>query len=140
MLLLDEVVHFDDVTLVAAVTVRRGRPFFVDGKGIAAHVAIEWMAQACGACVGAKAQSENKPVRIGMLLGTRNFKASIPWFGDGSRVHVSVRQSYNDGEMGAFDCTVQNAKTGDTLASAQLMVYQPEDASALLQAQAMGTA
>jgi predicted hotdog family 3-hydroxylacyl-ACP dehydratase len=74
-----------------------------------------------------------------MLLGTRNFVATVPWFGEGERVEVIVRETYNDGEMGAFDCRVENPTTRATLASAQLMVYQPQDASALLEAQASGT-
>jgi predicted hotdog family 3-hydroxylacyl-ACP dehydratase len=139
MLLLDEVLARDETSLLAAVTVRRDRPFFVDGKGAPAHLAIEWMAQACGACAGANALASGRPVQIGMLLGTRNFVATVAWFRETETVHVSVRQSYNDGEMGAFDCRAENPTSGATLASAQLMVYQPQNASAMLEAQSTGT-
>ena len=135
MILLDEVIAHDETNLTAAVTVRPGRLFFVTGRGMPSHVAIEWMAQACGACAGAAARGRGLPVRIGLLLGTRNFVAKVAWFPEAERLHVKVRQSYNDGQMGSFDCRVENSTTGAALATAQLMVYQPDDVSGLLATQ-----
>ena len=135
MILLDEVVAHDDDCLTAAVTVRQGSFFFVAGRGIPAHVAVEWMAQACGACAGAAARRRGLDIRIGLLLGTRNFSCNVAWFNEAERLLVTARQSYNDGQMAAFDCRVENAATGATLATAQLMVYQPDDVSGLLPTQ-----
>ena len=55
MILLDEVTTIGQGTLSAALTIRPGVPFFEAGRGVAAHVAIEWMAQTCGAYVGVTA-------------------------------------------------------------------------------------
>ncbi len=133
MILLDEAVGWDETRLVATVTVRSGSPFFETGKGMAAHVAIEWMAQACGAFVGAEALERGGPVRLGLLLGTRDFKAAVSWFSEGQRLTVSAALVYRDGEMGVFDCVV--AADGAERAKAQLTVYQPADAVALLAGQ-----
>ncbi|AWK86268.1 3-hydroxylacyl-ACP dehydratase [Azospirillum thermophilum] len=143
MILLDEVVGRDEARLVAALTVRARAPFFEPGRGMAAHVAIEWMAQACGAFVGAEALESGGVVRLGLLLGTRSFSSSISWFPEGARVEVSATLDYRDGEMGVFDCTATlrgpevDGPEGDgqEAASAQLTVYQPADAGALLASQ-----
>jgi predicted hotdog family 3-hydroxylacyl-ACP dehydratase len=140
MVLLDQVVGHNDASLTAAVTVRPGRFFFVEGRGIPAHVAIEWMAQACGACVGAATLDKGRAVNIGLLLGTRNFAATVPWFSEDEELHVTVHQAYNDGEMGSFDCRVENSLTRATLATAQLMVYSPAEGNGLLEMQATGAA
>ncbi|MBP2292042.1 ApeP family dehydratase [Azospirillum rugosum] len=133
MILLDEVVGRDDTRLVAALTVRAGAPFFEAGRGMAAHVAIEWMAQACGAFVGAEALESGGPVRLGLLLGTRDFKAAVSWFPEGTRVEVTAALVYRDGEMGVFDCMA--VADGREAAKAQLTVYQPADTAALLASQ-----
>ncbi|WP_448207152.1 ApeP family dehydratase [Azospirillum sp. sgz302134] len=133
MILLDEVLGRDETRLVAALTVRAGAPFFEPGRGMAAHVAIEWMAQACGAFVGAEALESGAPVRLGLLLGTRDFTAALSWFPEGLRVAVSASLVYRDGEMGVFDCAAE--ADGRTLAKAQLTVYQPADTAALLASQ-----
>lgn len=133
MILLDEVVGRDETRLAAALTVRAGTPFFDAGRGVAAHVAIEWMAQACGAFVGAEALESGGAVRLGLLLGTRDFEADVSWFPEGARVEVSATLVYRDGEMGVFDCAA--AVDGQGMATAQLTVYQPADTAALLASQ-----
>ena len=54
MLLLDEVIGWNEERIVTGVTVRADS-LFLDDKGLPAHIAIEWMAQTCGALVGVKA-------------------------------------------------------------------------------------
>jgi predicted hotdog family 3-hydroxylacyl-ACP dehydratase len=135
MILLDEVTAIGQGTLSAALTIRPGVPFFEAGRGVAAHVAIEWMAQACGAYVGVAALEAAQPIRLGLLLGTRDFHATVPWFLEGERVNVTVTLAYMDAEMGAFDCIVTRAQSGDEVAKARLTLYRPDDAGTLLAAQ-----
>ena len=40
------------------------------------HVALEWMAQACAAFAGSEAIDGDRPVKVGFLLGTRDFHAN----------------------------------------------------------------
>jgi predicted hotdog family 3-hydroxylacyl-ACP dehydratase len=129
MVLLDSVQEWDDDCAVASVTIRPGIPFHHDGRGVPAHVGIEYMAQACGAFAGLEALAAGEPVRIGYLLGTRGYRASLDWFVDGTRLTVSAVQVFRDGPMGVFDCAI--AADGHELATAQLNVYQPDEASGL---------
>ena len=135
MILLDEVTGIGQGTLSAALTIRPGVPFFEAGRGVAAHVAIEWMAQTCGAYVGVTALEAAQPIRPGLLLGTRDFHATVPWFLEGERLNVTVTLAYMDAEMGAFDCVVTRAQSGDEVAKACLTLYRPDDAGTLLAAQ-----
>jgi predicted hotdog family 3-hydroxylacyl-ACP dehydratase len=135
MILIDEVVGRVDGRFVTALTVRAGAPFVEAGRGAPAHVAIEWMAQTCGANAGVEALESGGPVRLGLLLGTRDFRCSIPWFAVGERLKVSVAPVFRDAEIGSFDCVVTRAGAREELAHAQLTVYQPEDAAALLASQ-----
>lgn len=135
MVLLDEILAWDDVSLSAVLTVRPDSLFFEPGQGIAAHVGIEWMAQACGAFAGLEAKAAGESVRLGFLLGTRRYRATVPWFFAGERLVVSVKQVFRDGGMGVFDCRIEGEDA--VRAVAQLIVYQPEDASLILSQQAM---
>jgi predicted hotdog family 3-hydroxylacyl-ACP dehydratase len=135
MILLDDVIEIGKDTLSAALTIRPGVPFFEAGRGVAAHVAIEWMAQTCGAYVGITSLKAGEPVRLGFLLGTRDFEATAPWFLEGERLNVTVTLAYMEAEMGAFDCVVTRAPGGEEVAKARLTLYRPDDAVALLAAQ-----
>lgn len=130
MILIDKVVGWSETALVAAVTVRADSMFFQAGKGMPAHLAIEWMAQSCGALTGIQAVETGEPVRIGFLLGTRNFTAVVPWFALGSTLQVTVTATFRDEEMAVMDCTV--AEAGVVKAQAQLTVYQPRDLAKIL--------
>jgi predicted hotdog family 3-hydroxylacyl-ACP dehydratase len=112
--------------LSAGLTVRPDVPFFEPGRGVPAHVAIEWMAQACGAFVGVEALDADQEVRLGLLLGTRNFRANTPWFKPDERVTVTVTLVLRDLEVGAFDC-VAVGSDGRELASARLLVQNLRD-------------
>jgi predicted hotdog family 3-hydroxylacyl-ACP dehydratase len=125
MLLLDEAIAYGDDAIQTGVTVREDDIFFRAGRGIAAHVALEWMAQTCGAYIGALALDQGQQVRIGYLLGTRDFQCERLWFGSGETLHIHARLLFRDDEMGVFECRVTDAAGGYDLAHAQLTVYQP---------------
>lgn len=127
MVLLDEAISWEPDAMVTAVTVKPGRFFFRPGHGMPAHVAIEWMAQTCGAFAGAEAMAAGQPVRIGYLLGTRDFVAHVSWFPEGMRLEVTARLVFRDQEMGVFDCLVRTASQSEPLATARLTVYQPPE-------------
>ena len=124
MILIDGIVGYDETSLTSTITVHPGAQFFRAGRGIPAHIALEWMAQTCGAYAGARALDDGGSVQTGLLLGTRDFDASIAWFTDGQRVNVNARQLFNDGSIGSFDCTLTDPTSDLTLATATLTVYQ----------------
>lgn len=128
MVLLDSVIGWQPGKLHAAVEIRPDSPFFHAGRGVPAHVGIEYMAQACGAYVGLEAKEAGQPIRMGFLLGTRRYASSKTWFPAGERLVIGVAEMLRQGPMGVFYCHIENAD--GELASARLNLYQPEDAAA----------
>jgi predicted hotdog family 3-hydroxylacyl-ACP dehydratase len=124
MLLLDKVVGYDDAGIVASVVISESS-LFVTPEGVPGHVAIEYMAQACGAYAGAMALEAGTPVKIGFLLGTRLCRVLVPWFRVGDRLLVSASIVFHDEQLAVFDCKIEIG--GRLAADAQLKVYQPED-------------
>lgn len=138
MILIDEIVGCEQNRLCAAVAVRPGAPFFEKGYGIAAHIAIEWMAQTCAALIGLEALDAGQKVGLGLLLGTRNFKATVPWFRVGERFIITGSLAYRDQQMGVFDCAVARDPGAEVVATAQLTTYQPDDVGVLMEARVEG--
>ncbi len=134
MILLDEIVDYGETEIVLSLRVREQSRFFVPGAGVPVHIAIEWMAQACGAYAGILArQAGGKPV-IGYLLGTRRFVGARPYFAEGETAFVFANRLHLDSEMAVFDCRVEVDK--EIRAAAQLAVFQPKDNPAFLAAKA----
>jgi predicted hotdog family 3-hydroxylacyl-ACP dehydratase len=124
MVLLDHVTAWDNDSLTASVTITPTTRFSTPGKGVAAHIGIEWMAQACGAFAGLQAKTTGHPVQLGFLLGTRDFTAERPWFTTGETLSVSVHRVFLESGMAVFDCRILTNET--TCASARLTVFQPD--------------
>ena len=131
MILLDRIVGYDEESLTAEVRVRPGIPFYRLGRGVPAHIGFEWMAQTCGALAGAKARDCGAQVQVGLLLGTRNFTASLAWFLNGDRLVVTATEMFNDEQFGAFECEISRFGDEEPVAKAQFTVYRPKDAAAL---------
>jgi predicted hotdog family 3-hydroxylacyl-ACP dehydratase len=124
MILLDDVTGYDDNSLIAEVTIT-GDSLFFGPNGVPGHVGIEYMAQACGAYAGAHALDSGLKVRIGLLLGTRDYRAQVPYFRRGDRLVIKVATIFGDESLAAFGCTI--TIEGKLAAEAQLQVYQPDD-------------
>ncbi len=69
-------------------------------------------------------------MRIGLLLGTRRYEAAAGYFALGGYLRIDAREEWHDGQMGVFDCTIE--EDGSCLARARLNVFLPQDAKALL--------
>jgi predicted hotdog family 3-hydroxylacyl-ACP dehydratase len=124
MLLLDKVIGYNEAQVVASVIITESSPLLTS-EGVPGHVAVEYMAQACGAYAGAMALDAGAPVKIGLLLGTRMCRVLVPWFRIGNRLTVSASIVFHDEQLAAFDCKIE---IGDRLvADAQLKVYQPQN-------------
>jgi len=127
MILVDRVLSFDAESGLIEITVRAGHPFATE-EGVPAHIGIEYMAQACGALSGCWSRQNGTAVRVGFLLGTRNFRASQALLPLGLTMIAAIRLVIRDAEMGVFECRLLE---GDKLvAEAQLNVYQPQSDAA----------
>ena len=124
MLLLDKVTGYNETEVVASVIITESSPLLTS-EGVPGHVAVEYMAQACGAYAGAMALDAGAPVKIGLLLGTRMCRVLVPWFRVGDQLIVSASIVFHDEQLAAFDCKIEIG--GRLVAEAQLKVYQPQD-------------
>ena len=133
MVLLDRVVSASTDSLCAEVAIGPNSVLY-DGSGVGAWVGIEYMAQAIAAQAGFVAQQRGEPVRVGFLLGARRYQCSVPQFKAGSVLHVHAKHVLQ-GENGlaAFDCVINDAADGATLANATITVFQPDNVNEFLQ-------
>ncbi|MDY0745040.1 3-hydroxylacyl-ACP dehydratase [Paucibacter sp. R3-3] len=101
------------------------------GSGVGGWVGIEYMAQAVAAWAGAQARAAGGGPKIGFLLGSRRYQCSRSAFRAGERLRIRVRREFQaDNGLGQFDCAIEIA--GETVATAQLTVFGPEDPAAFL--------
>jgi predicted hotdog family 3-hydroxylacyl-ACP dehydratase len=70
MILIDEIIDYNDNSLLASVTITDSS-LFVDGtNGVPGWVGMEYMSQAVAAWAGTQAKIHNEPIKMGFLLGT----------------------------------------------------------------------
>jgi len=124
MILLDEVTGYDHNSLFAEITITEDC-LFLTPEGVPGHVGIEYMAQACGAYAGVHALDSGDPVRIGLLLGTRNYRVLVPHFRLGDRLRIAVAMIFRDEPVAAFACSITVG--GKIAAEAELKVYEAND-------------
>jgi predicted hotdog family 3-hydroxylacyl-ACP dehydratase len=130
MSLLDRVIAVEGERLSAEVVVPADGLFSRDG-GVGAWVGIEYMAQAVAAWAGWQSRQAGEAPRIGLLLGTRRYRCSVPRFAAGQRLQVDIERGYQaDNGLGQFDCRIR--ADGQELAHATLTVFGPQDPTAFL--------
>ena len=129
MILIDEIVHSGDDFLEAAVSINERSQFYQSPEGVAAWVGIEYMAQAIAAFAGVKAKQHNEPVKIGLLIGIRHFRSKIDFFQNRIRLLIRAELEYESDEMKIFNCSIANT---DTIATAQINVFQPKEIDSFL--------
>lgn len=126
MSLLDRAIEGDAEHFVAEVDIRPGGLFCGD-DGVGAWVGIEYMAQTVAAWAGWQARRRGEVPKVGFLLGSRRYACSVPVFRSGQVLRVAVRQEFRaDNGLGQFDCRIEIA--GETVATAALTVFEPDDA------------
>ncbi len=123
MLLLDRVIVYDEESLTAELTVHEDGLFDQNGL-IPAWIGIEYMAQAVAAHTGIIDKLAGKPVRMGLLLGTRRYECNTGAFKTGSKLLVNVKRIVQDQGLAVFEGLL----LGDGIkASAKLNVFQADN-------------
>jgi predicted hotdog family 3-hydroxylacyl-ACP dehydratase len=123
MSLLETVEHCDDLSIVARVRVPADG-LFADADGVPSWVGIEYMAQAVAAWSGARTRGGGGSPRIGYLLGSRRYEATVAAFEAGAELQVFAQcELMGDNGLGMFDCRI--TQDGRVLASGRLSVFEP---------------
>ena len=126
MLLLDRVVEFDPGRVVAEYSPRQGAWYVDEAGDMPAWFGIELMAQAVAAHVAMKKRLAGLPRKMGALLGTRSYEASVKSFVAGQVVRIGAQEVFrDDAGLAAYDCVI--VRNAETLATSTLKVYEPED-------------
>ena len=127
MLLLSEVVGYDETFASALIHISKDSPFFdAELGGVPSWVGMEYMAQTIGIWSGCQQLKKNSVVHAGFLLGSRRYECNSPIFPVGCTLQLSAKLVYHDGSgLGAFDCLI----VGDEkiTASAQIKAFSPEN-------------
>lgn len=136
MSLLDRAIEGDEDSLVAEVTPREDS-LFHEGGGVGGWVGVEYMAQAIAAWAGWRARLRGEVPRVGFLLGTRRYECSRPRFKVGETLRIEVRrQFWSENGLGQFDCGIDI--NGETVATAALTVFEPQDGKGPLEVNSDG--
>ena len=121
--LIDSVLEDSRDSIRVRARVRPDSPYFVPGQGLPAWVGIELMAQAIAAHAGLSARREQKPPRAGMLLGTRRYEATAPYFPEGAELEVRADRDFgDDGGLAACACTILCG--GETVVKATIIIVE----------------
>lgn len=143
MVLLDEVLSYDNNNLHAVCTIRPDCILLPDGaNALPSWLGLEIMAQGVGAWAGAHALDAGRPVQLGFLLGTRKLHFAHPEIPVGTVLDVQITLSWQDNatNMGVFDCTLacrtpppvrDDLAPGTLLLSGALNVFSPTNREAL---------
>ena len=97
---------------------------YLDGSGrLPAWMGLEMMAQAASAFSGHRNLLAGRPVRVGYLLGARQFSVTEPAFPVGTELEIDVRVIFLDEDgPSAFRCELR--RSGERVASATLKAIE----------------
>lgn len=121
--LIDKVIDDSRDSIRVTAQIDSTHRFFVAGHGVPSWVGIEMMAQAIAAHAGLSGRRENREPRTGMLLGTRRYETTTPWFPEGANLEILAKREFGeDGGLAACQCAI--LCNGQTLASATIIIIE----------------
>jgi predicted hotdog family 3-hydroxylacyl-ACP dehydratase len=130
MLLIERVLAWDAEHAALAAT-PRGDAWYAESGAMPSWIGIELMAQAIAAHVGLVARSRGEAPKRGVLLGTRQFRATETRFAAGVELRVTARVSYRDESgLASYDAIIERGSA--QIATANVTVYEPPDFEAFL--------
>lgn len=135
MLLLDRITEFAGQSLVAECSPRSHTWYADDSGAMPAWIGVELMAQAIAAHVALTKRQSGLPQKMGALLGTRRYQVTPSVggrFSGGSLLQIRVQETFRDESgLAAYDCAIE--RSGESLVSSTLKVYEPDDFGSFLQ-------
>lgn len=129
--LLDTLLDYGQDHVCCSATITPQAPFFVIERGVPGWVGIEYMAQAIAAYSGIMRRQSARPIELGLLLGTRRYHCSLPYFTDGTQLTVYAEQLVRDAAgIVVFRCSLRDQFA--ERANAEIKAFQPNDVHAYL--------
>lgn len=130
MLVLDRLEEIAFDRAVCTWRVPKSHPLFGTPQGVPAYVGIECMAQCVAVHAGALASMDGHAPPLGLLLGTRLFRASEDFLREGVKYHITCRELVRDSQgLASFDCEIRKANS--TIAACRLTVFEYQQGSRL---------
>ena len=116
MVLIDEIVSFDDDRIVARTTIREGCPFFRSSQsavtggvaGVPSWVGVEYMAQTVAAWNGLRARAEGQAPKSGFLIGTKKYQSNRALFPLDRQLTIEASLQDKHGPLGVFECRLHS--------------------------------
>jgi predicted hotdog family 3-hydroxylacyl-ACP dehydratase len=124
MVLLDQVVDFDEKSTTCSAVIRPDSSFVVNGQ-VGPWVGLEYMAQTVAAHGGLTLKRKGQRVRIGFLLACRSISFETGPFRVGQTLHVRASPLWGDEYLLKFSCSIRDADSGKMLQEADLSIYDP---------------
>ena len=125
MLLIQTLESVTATQACASLIVAKNSAFFVPGQGVPAWVGIEYMGQTAALIAGYQQQQGHLEPHLGLLLGTRKYRTTQPWFREGTALMVSCTEIAIVGDsLATFGCEIIDKKSHQVCANAKLSVYR----------------
>lgn len=132
--LVDTLLDYDAERVRVGLTVRDVPPFGDGGGTVPAYIGLEYMAQAISVFSGLELHSAGAVPKIGLLIGTRRYRATVAQFSHGASLVVNaLRVLGGDEALWVFDCAITTAD-GVVLALAEVKAFRPRDIGDFLDA------
>lgn len=94
-------------------------------RGVPAWVGIEYMAQAMGVFSGVERLQRGAAPKIGLLIGTRRYDSSVPYFALGAQLTTTARLVFHEEPMFVFNCEISDGR--QVLARGDIKAFRPDD-------------
>ena len=126
MRLLDDVQTWDAERIVARARCNPSAWYADELGNMPSWIGIELMAQAIAAHVNLLSRQPGSPIRRGVLIGTRSYRAHPGRMSAGTPVTVRADVVFRDETgLGAYDCAIASGE--DAIAEATIKVFEPDD-------------
>lgn len=122
LLLVDEVISYDEQQLTAAVVISETSYGYRNG-GVPSWFGVEYMAQSIAAYNGLVHSVPGVKPQVGFLVGVRNYDVEVEKFVLDSRLEIIVHLNVIIENSGVFDCEIRI--NGESVATAKVTTYKP---------------
>lgn len=129
MILVNELVDYSDSTGSCLVNISPTSVFYDEKRdAVPACIGIEYLAQTIAAHASANKLDAGNTVKVGFLVSTKNYKASVSHFSNGDELVTHVSRIFKEPNgLGAFECSIKRGE--QLLIEATINVFEPEDAT-----------